>query len=209
MIRDITDKVLEKPEDIDWINRSIARLVFTLNCWGVKTVESHAGFYPGDPEEQEYWSIKEISAEKLSGPLVLMGSNYDPAYVIFKASLAQAKQLESLLTPGWSLKQSREEYYKLVYTKLMYFNDAVNKFWMNKFPEFWFGEDNEENDPFEDLSAQDISELNLNIPLTPEEYNRIRDSGIAEQTKVLHDDIFMHPIADIKKRVELLLGLRE
>ena len=45
----------KQEEMIPGINPSIAKLVYLFELAGFETFESHASFYPGDREEQEYW----------------------------------------------------------------------------------------------------------------------------------------------------------
>ncbi len=188
------------PYYIPGINPSIARLVLALNAWGVKTINSHAGFYPGDYEEQEYWIQKRgrerRDRNEYEGPIVLAGVGHEPPYVLFWATKDQIEKLKALLPDGWvienyeSLKPREELYpYRLTYSALQFFSDATDAFWEEYFPLIY---PDPEDDPRK-FSVEEVQAINQKyqkaMPLTMEEYNHIRDKAIQQLSETLLDDI--------------------
>lgn len=208
------------PDYISGVNPSISMLVLSLQAWGIKTIESHAGFYPGDPEEQEYWiqkkGLDEDGRKTYEGPIVLMGVGHDPPHVIFWATTNQVNRLTSLLPNGWHIAKyhrlrPRDDYeaYTLTYHALQSFSDATNAFWKRYLP--FLVPDPE--DLVRELEAEEIQRINQEyhqqMPLTKEEYNHVRDEAIQLLSERLLGDITQHEVADIKKRVDQLITWQE
>ena len=195
------------------INPSIAKLVHALMCWGVETVSSHASFYPGDEEEQEYWiqksGVEEEIGIRISGPIVLACSVHDFPYVWIRPTTPQINKLKELLTEGWSLKKEQrlfhrkqQEMFNLEYSseRFQAFKRAIDSFWdpwLEKYPE-------EEWDIF--LKQANIDEINArfhqSMPLSSEEYTKERDTAINKLAKALYHDIPNQDGYEIKKRIE-------
>lgn len=193
-----------KSGNIAGINPSIAKLIYLLNFWGAETFESHAGFYPGDPEEQEYWAQK-IEAEeehgfKAEGPVLLLGGLFrlPGGHIILRKK--DVSKLEKILPLYWKLNTPDRHIYRETSSTIAYELDYEHPEFL-KFQQAWdelyymvserFGiTDDNELSRFEEGTWQKINELIVShLPLNQVEFNEIRDKGIKELEKKLFASI--------------------
>jgi hypothetical protein len=185
---------------ISGINPSIAKLVYLLNFWGATTYGSHASFYPGDPEEQEYWvqkqGIKEDHHIDISGPIVLWGVFLNLPSVLILVIESDVNKIKKLLPEYWVIKPPPEHLnkstefqkaFKIVYQhpKLMKFQIVWDDLCRSLDDKLNLSErsDMYHNANWE-LGNETIEGM---LPISSKEFNIIRDEGLKSlENRLLH-----------------------
>jgi len=188
------------------INPSISKLVLVMQYWGVKTISSHAGFFPGDEEEQEYFSQK--SRVGHGGPVAVVCVVWDPPYVVFLATSEQVWRLIDLLAPGWRI--DKPEYglydtaaneYRLYFTEFKDFEQFIkeqHKKLLATLPD--------RDDTDMDKSSADRYNSDFEAaPLTPEQFLEKRNRAIEQIFQSIHADILNHDVDEYKRIIDELI----
>ena len=180
---------------VNGINPSIAKLVYLTNFYGIETVLSHAGFYPGDPEEQEYWIQKlgyqENFGTEIHGPIVVIGAYWQLPYIIGMMFVDDIDTLQKELPQYWRVdhynelphlfeKNSLPIIISYKHPKFLQFQEIFNNLYLQI-------RNPVENYERRKYSQQEIVEFNTfiecELPLTNKEFNTIRNEGITRLEK--------------------------
>ena len=214
-----------KDRYIPGINPSIAKLIYLLNFWGTETYESHAGFYPGDLEEQEYW-IQKMAVEEeynleVDGPVLLSGVHFQlpGAYILIEN--IDFNKFKKLLPQYWKLNTVNGHMYRETQTAISYqlnyehpmflhFQEVWRNLYFRSKQKFDLDEHNEVK-TYSDGIWQNINEfLSSHLPCSLSEFNAVRDQGIQELEKNLLNSIKKFDNARHKRLVDkYIFGLNQ